>query len=62
MTTHRRPASSRLMRLVLERLEGFYMVDLSCDEDLVPFYRRFGMQETRAMSMRRPDAIPTDGP
>jgi hypothetical protein len=49
-----------LMRLVLERLEGFYMVDLSCDEDLVPFYLRFGMQETRAMSIRRPLAISDD--
>jgi hypothetical protein len=50
------------MRLVLERLEGFYMVDLSCDEDLVPFYLRFGMHETRAMSIHRPHAIPTDRP
>jgi ribosomal protein S18 acetylase RimI-like enzyme len=57
-----RGIGTRLMRLVLERLEGFSMVDLSCDEDLVPFYLRFGMQETRAMSMRRPHAIPTDRP
>jgi ribosomal protein S18 acetylase RimI-like enzyme len=57
-----RGIGSRLMRLVLERLEGFYMVDLSCDEDLVPFYLRFGMQETRAMSIRRPHAISDDRP
>lgn len=55
-----RGIGTRLMRLVLERLEGLYMVDLSCDEDLVPFYLRFGMQEARAMSLRRPHAIPTD--
>ena len=55
-----RGIGTRLMRLVLERLEGFYMVDLSCDEDLVPFYLRFGMQETRAMSIRRPLAISDD--
>jgi hypothetical protein len=47
------------MRLFLERLEAFYMVDLSCVEDLVHFYRRFGMQETSAMNMRRPYAIPS---
>jgi GNAT superfamily N-acetyltransferase len=57
-----RGIGTRLMRLVLERLEGFYMVDLSCDEDLVPFYLRFGMQETRAMSIRRPHAISDDRP
>jgi ribosomal protein S18 acetylase RimI-like enzyme len=55
-----RGIGTRLMRLVLERLEGFSMVDLSCDEDLVPFYLRFGMQEARAMSLRSPHAIPTD--
>jgi ribosomal protein S18 acetylase RimI-like enzyme len=55
-----RGIDTRLMRLVLERLEGFYMVDLSCDEDLVPFYLRFGMQGTRAMSIRRPLAISDD--
>jgi hypothetical protein len=48
------------MRLVLERLEGCSMADLTCDEDLVPFFLRFGMEETRAMSMRRPRAIPKD--
>jgi ribosomal protein S18 acetylase RimI-like enzyme len=57
-----RGIGTRLVRLVLERLEGFYMVDLTCDEGLVPFYRRFGMQETRAMSIRRPHAISGDRP
>ena len=57
-----RGIGTSLMRLVLERLEGFSVVDLSCDEDLVPFYLRFGMQETRAMSIRRPHAISDDRP
>jgi ribosomal protein S18 acetylase RimI-like enzyme len=54
-----RGIGSRLLQLVLGRLEGLYMVDLTCDEELVPFYRRFGLTEGRSMGMRRPDAIPS---
>jgi ribosomal protein S18 acetylase RimI-like enzyme len=53
-----RGIGSRLMQLVLDRLEGLYMVDLTCDETLVPFYRRLGMTRGTAMSLRRPDSIP----
>ncbi len=55
-----RGIGSQLMRLVLKRLEVLYMVDLSCDPDLVPFYREFGMAELPAMGLRRPTAIPSD--
>ena len=53
-----RGIGSRLTSLMLARLEGLYMVDLSCDEGLVPFYRRFGMEEIRGMGVRDPNAIP----
>jgi hypothetical protein len=32
-----------LMRRMLALLEGFYMVDVVCDPELIPFYERFGM-------------------
>ena len=34
------------------RLDGIYMVDTCCDDELVPFYERFGMRCGVAM-MRR---------
>ena len=49
---------SRLMQLVLARLNGLYMIDLTCDQGLVPFYRRFGMEVSQGMSLRRPQSIP----
>jgi ribosomal protein S18 acetylase RimI-like enzyme len=55
-----RGIGSRLMHLTLARLEGLYMIDLSCDEELVPFYRRFGMEAMGAMGIRRPSAIPSE--
>ena len=51
---------SRLVELLLARLDGFYMVDLTCDVELVPFYQRFGMTAGTAMSLRRPHAIPSN--
>ncbi|MCH2133350.1 MAG: GNAT family N-acetyltransferase [Phycisphaerales bacterium] len=38
-----RGIGSELVRRLLESLADFYMIDLSCDEDVVPFYRSFGM-------------------
>ena len=32
---------SELVRRMLSELEDFYMVDLVCDPELEPFYRRF---------------------
>lgn len=48
---------SELVRRLLERLGDRYMVDLVCDEDLVPFYERFGMARYGAMILRRPDTL-----
>ena len=47
------------MRRLLARLEGLYMVDLSCERELVPFYERLGLRHGgAAMVLRRPEAIP----
>jgi len=44
-----------LTRRMLEKLEGFYMVDAVCDPGLAPFYAQFGMTGGTAMMLRRPD-------
>jgi ribosomal protein S18 acetylase RimI-like enzyme len=44
---------SELVRRMLAELEGFYMVDLVCDPELEPFYRRFEMMLLSSMSIRR---------
>jgi GNAT superfamily N-acetyltransferase len=44
---------SELVRRMLVELEDFYMVDLVCDPELEPFYRRFGMTSFAGMSVRR---------
>jgi ribosomal protein S18 acetylase RimI-like enzyme len=53
-----RGIGSELMRRLLARLEGLYMVDLCCDADLEPFYRRLGLQTLeRGMGIRNRDAL-----
>jgi len=47
-----RGIGSELVRRVLVLLEGTYMVDLCCDEELAPFYERFGMQRLVGMALR----------
>jgi ribosomal protein S18 acetylase RimI-like enzyme len=39
-----RGIGSELVRRLLAQLDGLYMVDLCCDEDVVPFYERLGLQ------------------
>ena len=48
---------SELVRRVLAELGPRYMVDLTCDEDLVPFYERLGFRPYRAMIRRDRSAI-----
>ena len=43
---------SELVRLLLSQLEGLYMVDTACDDDLVPFYESFGMTWGNAVARR----------
>jgi ribosomal protein S18 acetylase RimI-like enzyme len=49
---------SELVRRVLQALGPRYMVDLVCDEELVPFYERLGLAPYRAMIRRDRSAIP----
>jgi ribosomal protein S18 acetylase RimI-like enzyme len=49
---------TELVRRLLERLSGLYMVDLSCDAELEPFYRRLGMVTLdRGMGLRNHSAL-----
>jgi ribosomal protein S18 acetylase RimI-like enzyme len=42
----------QLVRLMLDRLRDFYMVDLLCDEDLQEFYASLGMKRATGMMIR----------
>ena len=52
-----RGIGTELMRRVLSRIGGRYMIDLTCDDDLVPFYERIGMTPGRAMMLRDPGSL-----
>ena len=52
-----RGIGSELVRRMLGELEGLYMVDLCCDEALVPFYERMGMVTVRGMVRRNYHAL-----
>jgi len=43
-TYQRRGIGQELLRRMLEKLNGLYMVDLFCNPELQPFYARFGMK------------------
>ena len=40
------------MKRALRELSEFYMIDLSCDEDLRPFYESMSMKKTLGMMHR----------
>lgn len=48
-----RGIGQELVRRMMERLSGLYMVDIVCDPGLTPFYRRFGMVPGSSMMLRR---------
>ncbi len=48
---------TELVRRMLTELEGRYMVDLTCDPELVPFYERLGLTRHDAMIRRNPEAV-----
>jgi len=52
-----RGIGTELVRRLLARLEDRYSVDLVCDEDVVPFYERLGLQRWGAMIVRHRGAI-----
>lgn len=41
-----------LVRRMLKELDHLYMIDLCCDDDLVPYYEKFGMTKTNGMVYR----------
>lgn len=47
-----RGIGQELTRLMLAELSEFYMIDLLCDEELQPFYRKVGMQPATGMLVR----------
>ena len=42
----------RLLREMRQKLSGYYMVDVVCDEELVPFYEEQGFRRMPAISLR----------
>ncbi len=48
-----------LMRHMLDRLKHLPNVDLMCDSDIVPFYEKFGMQQSSGMVLRNREALRT---
>jgi GNAT superfamily N-acetyltransferase len=52
-----RGIGSELVRRALELVGDRYMVDLLCDEELVPFYERFGLRRAVGMALRNRDAL-----
>src|SRR6185437_11888014 len=41
-----------LVSRMLKELDDIYMIDLCCDDDLVPYYDKFGMTKTNGMIFR----------
>lgn len=46
---------SKLAQLMFESLKHLYMVDLLCDEDVIPFYDRLNMFRCKGMCLRNYD-------
>ena len=46
---------SELVKRMFDALRHIYMVDLTCDPELQPFYERFGMRPLTAMIFRNYD-------
>lgn len=44
--------ASQLIKRLFAELGDLYMIDTACDDDLVPFYERFGMRRGNAMIRR----------
>lgn len=48
----RRGIGQELVNRLLKELDNIYMIDLCCDDDLVPYYERFGMKKSNGMIVR----------
>ena len=47
-----RGIGSKLVSLMKEELSRYYMVDISCDDDIVPFYEKHGFKRNNSMYLR----------
>ena len=47
-----RGIGKELVKRMMTELSEVYMIDLSCDDDLVPFYKKLGMVKANAMLLR----------
>ena len=47
-----RGIGQELVRRMLSKLKGFYMVDLICDPEAQPLYERLGMKKASGMMLR----------
>ena len=52
-----RGIGSELVRRIFALVEGSYMIDLLCDDELVAFYERFGRSRRVTMALRNRDAL-----
>jgi len=43
---------TQLMRRMLAKLDGYYMIDLTCDTQVQPFYGALGMNRSTGMMIR----------
>lgn len=41
-----------LVKRMLAKLEGYYMIDICCDESLQKFYEKFGLKKYSSMILR----------
>ncbi|MBE4907779.1 GNAT family N-acetyltransferase [Bacillus luteolus] len=41
-----------LVRRMFEELQDHYMIDLICDDELQPYYEKFGMKKAKGMVVR----------
>ncbi|WP_456958324.1 GNAT family N-acetyltransferase [Lysinibacillus sp. TE18511] len=41
-----------LVKQILKELDDIYMIDLCCDDDLIPYYENFGMIKSNGMLVR----------
>ncbi len=48
-----RGIGTELVRMMMSTLRRYRMVDVVCDEEVAPFYRRFGFSPCMAMIQRR---------
>ena len=53
-----RNIGTELMQRLLARLESIPCVDLTCDPEVQPFYRRLGMSTSVGMILRRTERLP----